>query len=87
MENMVKVSTSYSSTIRIKNKTFVLYLREPNKLEFYGAGIDTAIPMVIEIENMNNEYSFIYDETEIWEKMKNYRKELRKLKKDMKGKK
>ena len=83
----VTVSTKYASSIRIKNKTFILFLRSVKVLEVYGAGIQPDIPLKIGIDNDKEAMLFKYDESEVWEKIKSYKKDLRKMKKDKNKKK
>jgi hypothetical protein len=80
----VTLSTQYASSIRLKSKTFILFLRKNNLIEMYGAGINPAFPMTINIDNLLNEIDYNYDESVLWEEIKNYKKELRKREKALK---
>lgn len=66
----VRVSTFFSKSIRVKNKTFVLYLRRPDLLEVYGACVQFNIPL----DNENNYFVFKYEENDIWERVKTAKK-------------
>jgi hypothetical protein len=72
--NNVKVSTKYSSSIKVKNKTFVLYLRNPSTIEVYGNCTQFKLPF----ENSANEAIFNYTDEIIWNACKQARKEDRK---------
>lgn len=81
-EKMVKVSTNYSSTIQIKHKTYVLFLRTPDILEVYGPGINPGNPMILTLAGTNDppilEKEFCYDEEDIWNCIKAHKKAMKK---------
>ena len=81
-EKMVKISTKYSSTIRLKNKTYVLFLRTPDIIEVYGPGINPGNPMILTLQGTDDppihEKEFLYDEEDIWNCIKNHKKAMKK---------
>lgn len=76
--NTVKVSTKFAKTIRVKNKTFVLFLKNPSELVIYGPGIDPGNPLILEVHNTEEEFEFDYTDEFIWNSIKEYKKRLRK---------
>ena len=79
--NSCMLATDYASSIKIKGKLFILFLRRPDLIEMYGPGIEPAYPLQIELKNSENEVEFKYADEEIWETVKAYKKSLRKRKK------
>ena len=75
---MVKISTKYSSTIQIKNKTYVLFLRTPDIIEVYGPGINPGNPMILTLQGTDDppihEKEFYYYDEVIWNGIKLYKK-------------
>jgi hypothetical protein len=74
MMKTVKVSTEYSTSIRVKNKTFVLFLRRPDLMEVHGAGVSFTCKFC----NRDNETEYDYYDDFIWDCVKAARKEERK---------
>lgn len=72
--NTVKLSTSFSSSIHVNHKTFVLFLRTPRKIEMYGYGIDNKNPIIIDVLNDEYEIEFDYTDEFIWNAVKQYKK-------------
>lgn len=77
----VKVSTRYSASIKLKSKTFILFLRTPERLEVYGPDINPAFPMIIKFNDNKTEKIFKYDEEDFWNSLKNFKKMIKKKKK------
>lgn len=76
----VKVSVKYASSIHMKSKTFVLFLRKPGMLEVYGPDINNMFPMIIKFDDNKTETVFKYTENEFWNFLKEYKKNIRKKK-------
>ena len=53
-DKLVKISTKYSSSIRVKNKTFILFLRTPDIVEVYGPGIHPSNPLVLTLQGTDD---------------------------------
>ena len=81
-DKVVKISTKYSSSIRVKNKTFILFLRTPDIVEVYGHGIHTGSPMVLTLQGTDDppilEKEFAYNEEDIWNCIKRHKKAMKK---------
>ena len=82
-DKLVKISTKYSSSIRVKNKTFILFLRTPNILEVYGPGINPKYPLVLTFQGTDDppihEKEFAYNEEDIWNCIKEHKKAMKKM--------
>lgn len=82
-DKVVKVSTKYSSSIRVKNKTFIIFLRTPEILEVYGPGINPEYPMVLTLQGTDDpslpEKEFAYNEADIWDCLKEHKKAMKKM--------
>ena len=79
----IKVSTKYSSTVRIKTVTFVMSLKEPNMLQVYCcAGKFLYIP----VNNDKEEFIFEFDEADLWKAYLKRKKEIMKSNKNGKEK-
>lgn len=78
--NTVTLSTNYSKSIRVKNKTFVLHLATPEIIEVYGPGIFPDTPMVLTIKNPEGakEIDFDYTDEFIWDAVKEHKKAMKK---------
>lgn len=81
-DKVVKISTEYASSIRVKNKTFILFLRTPDIVEVYGPGIHPSNPMVLTLQGTDDppihEKEFAYNEEDIWECLKKHKKAMKK---------
>ena len=81
-DKIVKISTKYSSSIRVKNKTFILFLRTPDIIEVYGPGINPKYPMVLTLRGTDDppilEKEFSYNEENIWNLIKGHKKAMKK---------
>ena len=81
-DKVVKISTKYSSSIRVKNKTFILFLRTPDIIEVYGPGIHPSTPMVLTLQGTDDppilEKEFAYNEEDIWNCLKEHKKAMKK---------
>ena len=81
-DKLVKISTKYSSSIRVKNKTFILFLRTPDIVEVYGPGIHPGSPMVLTLQGTDDppilEKEFAYNEEDIWNCIKEHKKAMKK---------
>ena len=81
-DKVVKISTKYSSSIRVKNKTFILFLRTPDIVEVYGPGIHPSRPMVLTLQGTDDppilEKEFAYNEEDIWNCIKEHKKAMKK---------
>ena len=75
--NTVKISTKYSKTIRVKNKTLVIFLRTPQTVELYGGGIPTKYPLQMNIKNDKDEILYEFTEEVIWDSIKQHKKSLK----------
>lgn len=80
--NTVTLSTKFSSSIRVKNKTFILFLRTPEIIEVYGHDITPDRPMVLTVRNPEGDDPMEFDYTEefIWEALKAHKKTMKKTK-------
>lgn len=82
-DKVVKISTKYSSSIRLKNKTFILFLRTPDIVEVYGPGINPEYPMVLALQGTDDppilEKEFAYNEEDIWNCIKRHKKAMKKM--------
>ena len=82
-DKIVKISTKYSSSIRVKNKTFILYLRTPDIVEVYGPGIYPGNPMTLTLQGTDEppiyEKEFAYNEEDIWNCIKAHKKVMKKM--------
>lgn len=82
-DKVVKISTKYSSSIRLKNKTFILFLRTPDIVEVYGPGINPEYPMVLTLQGTDDppilEKEFAYNEEDIWNCIKRHKKAMKKM--------
>lgn len=70
----MKISTEYCNSFRVKNKTFVIFLKAPNLVEIHGAGVSFQL----KIENDKPEFDFKYSEEFIWDCVKKTRKIIKK---------
>lgn len=81
-DKLVKISTKYSSSIRVKNKTFIIFLRTPDIVEIYGPGIHHNNPMVLTLQGTDDppihEIEFAYNEEDIWNCIKRHKKATKK---------
>jgi hypothetical protein len=81
-DKLVKISTKYSSSIRVKNKTFILFLRTPDIVEVYGPGIHPSNPLVLTLQGTDDppilEKEFSYNEEDIWNLIKDHKKAMKK---------
>lgn len=81
-DKLVKISTKYSSSIRVKNKTFILFLRTPDIVEVYGPGIHPSNPLVLTLQGTDDppilEKEFFYNEEDIWNLIKGHKKAMKK---------
>lgn len=81
-DKLVKISTKYSSSIRVKNKTFIIFLRTPDIVEVYGPGIHPNNPMVLTLQGTDDppilEKEFAYNEEDIWNCIKEHKKAMKK---------
>lgn len=78
--NTTTISTRYSTSIRVKGKTFVVFLRTPSEIHVFGPGIELNNPLKLQISNTENETEWDYTEDFIWDNIKYYKKNLRKSK-------
>lgn len=67
----VLLSTEYCRSIRVKNKTLVIFLRKPDVIEISGAGV---IGMPLKFENDKTEVVFNYTDEYIWDEIKKFKK-------------
>lgn len=81
-DKVVKISTKYSSSIRVKNKTFILFLRTPDIVEIYGPGIHPSNPLVLTLQGTDDppilEKEFAYNEEDIWNCIKRHKNAMKK---------
>ncbi len=76
--NAINISTKYSKSFKVKNKTFIIFLRNPSLIEVYG----NCTMFQINIDNSKDIYQFEYTDEQIWELAKQARKEDRKRQKE-----
>lgn len=70
----VKLSTKFASSIRVKGKSFVMFLRQPDLIEVHGAGVNFKIP----VKNTEEEMELDYTDDFIWDYVKAARKAAKK---------